>query len=154
MPLGQATSREVGSPSSDLRPRGRSLLLDHFRGSILNPSSPDIMNGIHAARNLNVNVAFDEWGLLARRSPSERPDNSLRSPRDVIDMTPSPLSRVELCENGLEVTNSSQCNVLARNLNYYLAMHSASLSFTIHPLLTPSKTATKFIPNLAGWENQ
>lgn len=81
------------------------MLLDHFRGSTLDPSSsPYIMNGVRTPRNLDVNEAFDEWGLLARRSPSERSDNSLRSPRGVIDMAPSPLSRVELCENGLEVT--------------------------------------------------
>ncbi|KAA0048965.1 U-box domain-containing protein 33-like isoform X2 [Cucumis melo var. makuwa] len=107
LPLGQDNSREVGSPSSSLRPRGRSLLLDHFRGNILDPSSPDIRSGVHAARNLEVNEAKDEWGLLTRRSPSERSENSTRSPRGVIDMAPSPFFRVELCANGLEDGNTS-----------------------------------------------
>ena len=104
-PLEQVNSREVGSPSSDLRFRGRSLLVDHFRESIVDPSpSPNIMNGDRTARSLDVNETFDELSLLERRSPYERSENSLRSPRGVIDMAPSPLSRVELCENGLEVT--------------------------------------------------
>ncbi|XP_023539312.1 U-box domain-containing protein 33-like isoform X1 [Cucurbita pepo subsp. pepo] len=102
-PLEQVNSREVGSPSSDLRFRGRSLLVDHFRESIVDPSpSPNIMNGDRTARSLDVNETFDELSLLERRSPYERSENSLRSPRGVIDMAPSPLSRVELCENGLE----------------------------------------------------
>ncbi|XP_022147364.1 U-box domain-containing protein 33-like isoform X2 [Momordica charantia] len=114
LPLGQVSSREVGSPSSNLRPRGRSLLVDHFRGSILDPSpspspSPNIMNGIQTESNLIVNEAFDEWGLLTRRSPYEQSENSVRSPRGVIDMAPSPLSRIELSENGLEDGKTSDC---------------------------------------------
>ncbi|XP_022924425.1 U-box domain-containing protein 33-like [Cucurbita moschata] len=102
LPPGQFNSWEVGCPSSDLRPRGRSLLIDHFRGSTLNPSSPDNMNGVHTTRNLDVNGASDGWGLVTRRSPSERSDNSIHSPHDVINMAPSPPSRVELSANWLE----------------------------------------------------
>lgn len=108
LPLEQFNSREVGTPSN-VRPRGRSLLFDHFRGSTLDPSSPDIMSGVHTARNLDVNEAMGEWGLLTRRSPSERSDNSIRSPRGVIDMAPSPLSRVELCANRPEDGKTSDC---------------------------------------------
>ncbi|XP_038894505.1 U-box domain-containing protein 33 isoform X2 [Benincasa hispida] len=100
LPLGQVNSREIGSSSSNLRSRGRLLLVDHFRRSILDPSSPDIMNGVHTARNLDVNEAMDEWGSL-RKSPSERSDNSICSPCGVIDMASSPLCMVELCA-GLE----------------------------------------------------
>ncbi|XP_011650749.1 U-box domain-containing protein 33 isoform X1 [Cucumis sativus] len=111
LPLGQVNSREVGSPSSSLRPKRRSLLLDHFRGNILDPSSPDIKNGVHAAKHLDVNEAMDEWGLLTRRSPSERSENSIRSPRGVIDMAPSPFFRVELCANGLEQDGKTSDNL-------------------------------------------
>lgn len=174
LPLGQVNSREVGSPSSSLRPKRRSLLLDHFRGNILDPSSPDIRNGVHAAKHLDVNEAMDEWGLLTRRSPSERSEISIRSPRGVIDMAPSPFFRVELCANGLEVTIfietlsirviylSLHCVSKNYQLSYVFMMKSnmslltSSFSdasyfvlFDNPPSLTPSKNSRQILSNLS-----